>query len=132
MWIMDICIIIASANTWGTGVGSNQYAGRNRLDGATLDRFASSKIYFTYDKKLERKLAGEHSSLASALWDLRKMVKDYSLNRIISTRLFLGGNHALTNGESLKDFFNTITIDWTKEEIRKVDIKNILMNVEGK
>ena len=121
----DDCIIIASANTWGNGYGSNQYAGRNRLDGATLDRFSASKIHFTYDKKLEKKLAGGHELLCDTLWELRKRVSSYSLNRIISTRLFKAGNIALSNDESLSDFISTITVDWTEEEKRKVDIKNI-------
>jgi len=121
----DDCIIIASANTWGNGYGSNQYAGRNRLDGATLDRFTASKIHFTYDVKLERKLAGGNTDLINTLNKLRKGVKDYSLNRIVSTRLFKAGNIALTNGETLKEFVKTITIDWTDEEKAKVDVKNI-------
>ena len=124
-------VIIASANTWGTGYGSNQYAGRNRLDGATLDRFACSKVSFRYDKGLERKLAGEHKDLANTLWLLRKRIKSQNINRIISTRLFIGGNTALTNGETIKDFLDTITVDWTTEERNKVDVKNIHSDANG-
>ena len=40
--------LIACCNTFGTGNGSRVYAGRNRLDGATLDRFYT--IDFDYDK----------------------------------------------------------------------------------
>ena len=69
--------------------------------------------------------------MADSLWELRKRVKSYSLNRIVSTRLFLGGNKAMTNGESLRDFLFTATLDWTDEELRKVDIGGIISSVGG-
>ena len=46
---------VAAMNTWGTGP-SAQYVGRNRLDAATLDRFAF--LEFDYDDTLESALMG--------------------------------------------------------------------------
>ena len=127
------CIIIVACNTWATGNGSRLYAGRNRLDGATLDRFCTSKIYFTYDKKLERYL-GNDTALCEALWMLRARVKDYKLDeRIISTRLFVNGNIALQNGIDIESFLKTVTVDWTREEKGKVDLAGIIRTAkEGK
>ena len=49
------CIIIACANTWGTGATA-EYVGRNKLDAAFLDRF-SPKMDWEYDYDLERAAA---------------------------------------------------------------------------
>ena len=126
------CIIIVACNTFGTGYGDRKYAGRNKLDGATLDRFCSSKIYFDYDKKLESMLIGDFKELKKALWNLRDEVNFYKLDKIVSTRLFLNGNKAMSNGESVRDFLETVTIDWTKEEKSKVNLQGIIANAERK
>lgn len=47
---------IGAANTWGHGANS-EYVGRNKLDGAFLDRFAF-KVAIDYDLDLEESLAG--------------------------------------------------------------------------
>ena len=124
------CYIITASNTWGTGFGDGIYAGRNKLDGATLDRFCASRVHFDYDTKLERKLA-PNKDVAKALWKLRKMVEKYKLQRIVSTRLFFTANVHTKGGESIKDFFNTVTIDWTDEEKAKVDIDGIITLAQG-
>ena len=124
------CYIITASNTWGTGYGDGIYAGRNKLDGATLDRFCASRVHFDYDTKLERKLA-PNKDIAKALWTLRKRVDKYRLQRIVSTRLFFTANVHTKGGESVKDFFNTVTIDWTEEEKAKVDIDGIIRLAEG-
>jgi MoxR-like ATPase len=49
------CHLIAGANTFGYGA-SRQYVGRNQLDAATLDRFASIEV--GYDEDIERALLG--------------------------------------------------------------------------
>lgn len=49
------CVIVACANTWGTGATA-QYVGRNKLDDAFLDRFI--KMEWKYDNNLERAAAG--------------------------------------------------------------------------
>lgn len=125
------CYIITACNTWGTGYGTNEYSGRNRLDQATLDRFCASKVPFDYDTKLESILSNGNKHLFNALTLLRKRVKEYKIRRVISTRLFERGAVALANGESIKEYFNTITIDWTKEEKRKVSISDVLTSTEG-
>lgn len=50
------CIVIACANTHGTGA-TMEYVGRNKLDGAFLDRFGL-RINWEYDTRLERRMVG--------------------------------------------------------------------------
>ena len=122
------CVIIACANTWGTGGGTVQYTGRNKLDSATLDRFCSSKVEVDYDAKLERALAND-KSLYRVLLSLRKECKRQNVLRIISTRLFLNGQIWMNDGGDIPSYVKQITIDWTKEEIAKVGLTSIVKEV---
>lgn len=47
-------ILVIAGNTWGTGSNA-EYVGRNKIDGATLDRFMFMEI--PYDEELERIVA---------------------------------------------------------------------------
>lgn len=86
----DDFICIAAANTYGLGADA-VYVGRNRLDGATLDRYATSTFYMDYDKKLEKKLAQDickqHAD-AILKWchDIRDKIDANKLQRIMSMR----------------------------------------------
>ena len=48
-------VLIAAANTWGPGA-TRDYAGRSKLDGATLERFRLGRVMLDYDRDLERKI----------------------------------------------------------------------------
>lgn len=48
---------MAAANTYGTGADAS-YTGRNRLDGATLDRWRMGRVEMSYDRDLERAIMG--------------------------------------------------------------------------
>jgi cobaltochelatase CobS len=56
------CVIIGAGNTYGNGATA-EYVGRNKLDGAFLDRFAF--LDWAYDEALETALA------ANAAWSER-------------------------------------------------------------
>jgi cobaltochelatase CobS len=58
------CIIIAGANTFGTGA-NRQYVGRNQLDAATLDRFAFIEV--PYDEGFESFLCGDNSAVSPSI-----------------------------------------------------------------
>lgn len=53
--------LIATGNTWGTGA-TGEYNARNKLDGATLDRFRVGRVHTGHDQRLEtylvRKMVG--------------------------------------------------------------------------
>ena len=114
---------IGAGNTWGTGQGSNMYQGRNKQDGAVLDRFMM--IDFGYDEKLDMMLA-QDENFFGAVSELKRRVKEYQLNRIVGTRKFKIAGIYHANGESLKDLMEALVVGWTKEEISKVGISDII------
>lgn len=108
---------ICAANTWGWG--SNEYAGRNILDAAFLDRFAGCKILVDYDKKLERELSGNSDVICDAVWKVRDNCVKNKIRRVVSTRAIQSARRQTENGFKLKEFFDTFTTGWTNEEISK-------------
>tara|TARA_R110002020_G_scaffold71570_3_gene184812 strand:+ start:1809 stop:3005 length:1197 start_codon:yes stop_codon:yes gene_type:complete len=117
--------VAIASNTWGDG-NDFDYAGRGQLDGATLDRMQSVKVYVDYDKNVERALAGaEYGNMAEAFWSLREKCNKNHVRRIISTRLFIDGQKWMLAGKSVAKLLDIITTGWTKEELDKVNIREI-------
>jgi cobaltochelatase CobS len=110
-------ICICAANTWG--FGSNEYAGRNILDAAFLDRFTGSRIVVDYDLEMEKEIAGEQTELLKAIWKIRDNVKKNRIRRVVSTRAIVSGVRQINAGIDLKDFINTFLTGWTDEEQKK-------------
>lgn len=73
-------VCVCTANTFGEGE-SLQYIGRNILDAATRDRFAS--IYIDYSETLEKVLIPKYRPL---IVDLRAHFKKNNILHVISTR----------------------------------------------
>lgn len=82
------CKAIAAANTVGTGA-NRQYVGRNRLDGATLDRFVM--LTCEYDANIEKALAGDCQQWFDIVQKYRKAADDLALAHIISPRATKAG-----------------------------------------
>ena len=118
------CYVIGAGNTDGTGNGGRIYAGRNKLDGATLDRF--TQIKFDYDKKLEKKLSGGHNALYKSLNVLRKNVDKYEINRVVSTRAYLKLSTWMSGGKTLEYCLNTLTESWSEFERTKAEVSSII------
>ncbi len=76
------CIFIAATNTNGKG-GDGAYTGRNRLDGASLNRFAMFEL--AYDCELERELCTD-TLLLEKLWSIRVELQKKNSKDVISTR----------------------------------------------
>jgi cobaltochelatase CobS len=108
---------IAAANTWG--FGSNEYAGRNILDAATLDRFAGSQLFVDYDMELEAEISKDHPEVANAIWKIRAKVKENRIRRVVSTRAIVNGVIALADGDSIAEYLSDFTVSWTEEERKK-------------
>lgn len=89
-------ILIATANTFGTGANA-QYVGRNKLDAATLDRFAF--IEWDYDEELEREIA-RYSEWADYVLQVRRSVEKLKLQVVISPRATFNGNKLIAAGAS--------------------------------
>ena len=112
-------VCIAAANTFGTG--SNQtYAGRERLDEATLDRFRAGTIVLDYDQSFERKVVAP--DLLAWGWAIRKRISEARLNRVMSTRFLLDATKLLKAGKSIKAIQDTYFVGWKADERSKVEV----------
>lgn len=111
-------VCIAAANTFGHG-GDMIYAGRERLDGATLDRFRSGIIHMDYDADLEKALIDpEVLAWGTAI---RKQIGDMKLRRMMSTRVmidFTDQKAAYKWGKA--EWEASFYADWTRDELNKV------------
>lgn len=114
-------ICIAAANTFGTGPDA-QYVGRNKLDAATLNRFASQRIYLDYSEAVEMSV----SSKRVYVWAkaIRKEIRSRRLRRIMSTRNMIdftdqdkSGNKLLRKIETWEASFFA---DWKEDERRAI------------
>lgn len=92
--------MIATANTFGNGA-DRVYVGRNELDAASLDRFATINV--DYDKALERKFAGKQQAWLNYVWHVREQVQDKRIRHVVSSRAIIMGARALDAGLALDD-----------------------------
>jgi len=77
------CRLVACGNTWGTGA-SMEYVGRNQLDGATLNRFATISV--DYDPRIEESVAGGNMDIVKLCRDFRKNAEKNGCHIIVSYR----------------------------------------------
>lgn len=98
-------VCVAAANTVGTGA-DRLYAGRNKLDMSTLDRFQIGKILMEYDPRVEGVLCPD-DELRAQLLKYRKSIQTHRLERAMSTRF-------LASAYKMKTKFN-----WSQEQIDK-------------
>jgi MoxR-like ATPase len=91
-------IIVMAGNTFGGG-GTIDYVGRNKIDAATLDRFAF--IYIDYDKELESALS-TNQSWCRRVQQYRQRVIDKKVRTIISPRATFNGEKLLLAGLNLE------------------------------
>lgn len=75
--------VIAAGNTYGTGADM-EYTGRNPLDAATLDRFAT--VIVGYDNKIDMAISNDNRDLCEYIWSLREAVEKAGIKRILSPR----------------------------------------------
>ena len=111
---------MATANTFGTGADPI-YAGRNQLDGATLDRFVV--IEMTYDAALEDdmgKAAGFTNANMRAFFALREKVANAGLLRVISTRALRKTISNVQCGMPFDAALQDLTTGWSKDEKQRV------------
>jgi cobaltochelatase CobS len=112
-------VCIAAANTFGTGANQT-YAGRERLDESTLDRFRAGVISLDYDQTFERKTVAP--DLLAWGWAIRKRINEARLRRIMSTRFLLDATKLLKAGETVEEIKATFFEGWSADEIKKVEV----------
>lgn len=86
-------IIIASANTFGTGATAT-YIGSQGLNAATLDRFVF--LPFPYDEKMERKIA-PNKEWCKHVQAIRARANTLQLKHVISPRATISGGDLLNS-----------------------------------
>ena len=92
--------MVATANTFGNGA-DRIYVGRNELDAASLDRFATINV--DYDLNLERMFANGNLSWLERVWNVRKKVTEKGIRHVVSSRAVTMGSAALAAGLTLED-----------------------------
>lgn len=92
-------LIVAAANTWGHG-STADYVGRNRQDGAFIDRFV--QLEWPYDEPFEVELSG-NAEWARHVQKLRARAKTKGVKVIISPRATIFGAKLLAAGFSWED-----------------------------
>lgn len=92
--------MIGTANTFGHGA-DRVYVGRNQLDAATLDRFATMNV--DYDLKLERQICLGNVTWLNYVWRIRKAVLEKNIRHVVSSRAILNGARSLARGTSLNN-----------------------------
>lgn len=92
-------VCMAAANTYGRG-GTLNYSGRERLDGATLDRFVVYDV--KYDHALEDKLAKD-PNWVSRVQQIRMIAQDSFPWLIISMRASIEGAKLIKKNYSLPE-----------------------------
>ena len=112
-------VCIAAANTFGTGANQT-YAGRERLDESTLDRFRAGTIVLDYDQTFERKVVAP--DLLAWGWAIRKRITEARLNRVMSTRFLLDATKLLKAGKSVKAIQDTYCVGWKSDERTQVEV----------
>lgn len=107
-------VCIMAGNTFGHGATS-EYVGRNKIDAATLDRFAF--IDFPYDEDLEYELA-PNKEWCREVQQYRQRVSDKKLKTVVSPRAtFMGGQ--LLNAGMNKSQVIALTITKGMSEAEK-------------
>lgn len=117
--------MVATANTFGNGA-SRQYVGRNQLDAATLDRFAT--LVWDIDDKIEESLAGTHREGKKWLGVVRavrqRVLTELDLRVVISPRATQRGALLLGTGMPFEDVMK-IALTGNIPDSARADIENV-------
>ncbi|AHJ10708.1 hypothetical protein P106B_25 [Rhizobium phage vB_RglS_P106B] len=92
--------MVATANTFGNGA-DRIYIGRNELDAASLDRFATVNV--DYDLNLERVFANGNVKWLEHVWEVRKKINEKRIRHVASSRAIFKGSRALASGLTWDD-----------------------------
>lgn len=109
--------VVAAANTFGNGADMI-YVGRNQLDGATLDRFATME--FDYDENIERTICAD-DELYRFIISIRDAIKKRRLRFVVSMRATINASKMLQAGIDKETIVRSvITKSMTKDDINTI------------
>jgi MoxR-like ATPase len=108
--------VVGGANTYGRGA-NRQYAGRNPIDGATLDRFAI--VDMPYDEALENALCSNRA-WAREVQSIRAAVESMpDIKHIVSPRATFAGEKLLALGETKSAVMDMVIWKGLNEETKR-------------
>lgn len=110
-------VLIAACNTFGKG-GDGTYTGRNRLDAASLRRFAGSVIPVDYNLDIEEFLCPD-KILRETLQDVRNKLKAAQSTEIISTGCIKNSYDLIKNGIDFKTIAESLSLSWP-DDLKKI------------
>lgn len=109
--------VVAAANTFGNGADMI-YVGRNQLDGATLDRFATME--FDYDENIEKAICAD-DELYRFIISIRNAIKKRRLRFVVSMRATINASKMLQAGIDKETIIRSvITRSMTKDDINTI------------
>lgn len=100
----DNFICLVACNTYGHGANVD-YVGRNKLDGATLDRFIT--VHVGYDEQLEENLTGNKQWI-DIIKKIRENIAKQGIKMIISPRASMNGADLLDAGFKIEDVLDMV------------------------
>jgi MoxR-like ATPase len=113
------CIVIAAGNTWGLGATAD-YVGRNKLDGAFLDRF-HVRLDWQYDVALEIAISG-NEKWTRRVQAARERARAAGLKVLITPRASQAGAALIEAGMTMDEAAElTYLANLTKEQRKMVE-----------
>lgn len=117
-------VCMCACNTYGRG-GNIDYIGRNKLDGATLDRFIVIDV--DYDNGLERNLTN-NDDWVDALEKMRENIAKQGIKMIVSPRASMDGADLLEAGFDIKDVMEMVIYKGCNDDIKKKITQGIALS----
>lgn len=111
--------VVAAANTFGHGA-DRVYAGRNQLDGATLDRFRIGFFNIDYSEKVERKILSREAFAWGTY--MRTALAEMKMSKRLMTTRFLRDCTTMqkSSGWTQSDWAAQYFADWPVDEANRV------------
>lgn len=126
-------VLVATANTFGRG-GNSEYVGRNALDAAFLDRFAS--VHIGYDEAIERAMLdsiGLPEAVAgkflAAVRQCRANVESYGLKMVVSPRAVVNGARMLRHGDefAMREVLDAVVLKGANEDTARKVLEGVAL-----
>lgn len=117
-------VCMCACNTYGRG-GNIDYIGRNRLDGATLDRFIIVDV--DYDNGLERNLAN-NDTWVDVIEKVRENIRNQGIKMIVSPRASMDGADLLEAGFTPQEVMEMVIYKGCDEDVKTKISKGIALS----
>lgn len=108
-------VCICACNTYGRGANVD-YVGRNRLDGATLDRFIVINV--DYDENLESSLT-DNEQWFGMVKKIRQNIQEQGIKMIVSPRASMDGADLLDAGFGISEVVDMVILKGVDEDTKR-------------